>query len=161
MRTVDGPTLPTGQRLPIEWRRQYLRDEPYIIYTVLSYDTPIAWVLETGEVRIPPVKYSRTTSGHQSQLYALTQPVDSFSEAADREVRQVRERLAQRNETLYDRAERMGLSYPALDEILARAKIVTDRPDYAPVRMEYSESYSVRQGWAVSSVQQNASGVMY
>lgn len=34
-------------------------------YVVYSYDTPIAWVDENGEVRIPDEKYSITTSRHQ------------------------------------------------------------------------------------------------
>jgi hypothetical protein len=154
MQATDGYFMPFGHRLPPEWAEQYRRDGAHrIIYTVLSYATPIAWVLENGAIRIPDSKYSRTTTGHQSQLYALTQPVDSFSERADAEVRQARERRAQGRA---DASVRFT-SYPPSDD----RPMLKEHEDYAPVRMEYSESYSIRQGWAVSSVQQNASGVMY
>jgi hypothetical protein len=35
-------------------------------YVLYSYSTPMAWLLEGGEWVQPPVKYSVTTSGHQS-----------------------------------------------------------------------------------------------
>lgn len=34
-------------------------------YVVYSFWTVIAWVLKTGEVVIPEVRYSQTTTGHQ------------------------------------------------------------------------------------------------
>lgn len=37
-----------------------------VIYTVLSYSTPIAWVTTDGEVVVPEAKYSVTTTHHQS-----------------------------------------------------------------------------------------------
>lgn len=58
----SGPWAPFG-RLPEEYIAQYQVDEP--VYTVLSYKTPIAWVASSGLVRIPPVKYSPTTTQHQ------------------------------------------------------------------------------------------------
>lgn len=36
-----------------------------IVYTVLSYRTPILWVLDTGEISAPRTYYSNTTSHHQ------------------------------------------------------------------------------------------------
>ncbi len=73
-RAVDGYRLPFGTRLPPKWRARYRADGDGVTYTVLSYRTPIAWVLRSGEVIIPDVKYSRTTTGHQTLLYALTSP---------------------------------------------------------------------------------------
>jgi hypothetical protein len=58
-------------QLPPEWAERYRADEQATVYTVISYRTPIAWVLESGEVVIPDAKYSRTTTGHQGLLYAL------------------------------------------------------------------------------------------
>lgn len=57
--------------LPEEWADLY-RKSP-VVYTVLSYETPIAWVLESGEVVMPPLRYSLTTTQHQTITYsALT-----------------------------------------------------------------------------------------
>ncbi|WP_282795221.1 hypothetical protein [Streptomyces sp. CC224B] len=75
-RAVDGDCLPLGTRLPARWREQYSAEREQITYTVLSYRTPIAWVLRSGEVVIPDVTYSRTTTGHQGLLYALMYPAD-------------------------------------------------------------------------------------
>lgn len=48
--------------------------EPYqqARYTVLSYDTPIAWRGKDGKWVIPQVTYSRATSQHQSLIRAAT-----------------------------------------------------------------------------------------
>lgn len=40
-------------------------------YVVYSYQTPIAGVTTDGEILIPPVRYSRTTSRHQGLLHHL------------------------------------------------------------------------------------------
>lgn len=37
-------------------------------YTVYSYDTPIAWLTPDGVWIVPDVKYSVTTSAHQSKI---------------------------------------------------------------------------------------------
>lgn len=67
--TTDRPA--TLGQLPADWQTTYryqeMRDE--IVYTVLSYNTPIAWVLRDGTEVKPPVKYSVTTSKHQGRLY--------------------------------------------------------------------------------------------
>ncbi|WP_436788880.1 hypothetical protein [Yinghuangia sp. YIM S10712] len=80
---VGGPA--SRGRLPDEWWAK-IRDVPdgRIRYTVYSYVTPIAWVLDDGTVVIPPVRYSLTTTGHQGLLYALNQAPGAFPEDAPR-----------------------------------------------------------------------------
>ncbi len=68
--------IPKGESigmLPDEWADVYraLGSNPTvtILYTVMSYDTPIAWVVERDQAKvvvIPDVKYSATTSGKQA-----------------------------------------------------------------------------------------------
>lgn len=58
-------------RLNPEWAARYSADFDKIVYTVVSYSTPIAWVLDSGEVVKVGQKFSVTTSGHQGMLYAL------------------------------------------------------------------------------------------
>ena len=49
--------------LPKEWQDAFYDDDPdYVVY---SYDTPIAWHGNRGWI-VPPVKYSVTTTRHQS-----------------------------------------------------------------------------------------------
>lgn len=65
---VLGTPYSTG-RLQGEHYDQYKTDRDHIVYTVMSYATPIAWVVKRdGETRtvIPNVTYSRTTSTHQN-----------------------------------------------------------------------------------------------
>ena len=64
--TMRGTTsrYSTGA-LPAEHKEQYLADWNDITFTVLSYATPIGWVLADGTVRIPEVRYSQTTTRHQ------------------------------------------------------------------------------------------------
>lgn len=60
------PGRPTDfGRLPMEWHDKAA--SPTIDYTIYSYATPIAW-RDNGEWIIPDVKYSVTTSRHQSQV---------------------------------------------------------------------------------------------
>lgn len=131
--------LPTWTgRLPSPYAEQYnaSRDLGSITYVVLSYNTPIAWVLDTGVVVIPDVKYSISTTRHQSYLYGLR---------------------ATHPRTVARQAYSILHSRPSVP----RPGIVPKPTlrDYAPVRMEYSESYSVRQGWATSYVDGPASQV--
>jgi hypothetical protein len=67
-------------------------------YVVYSYRTPIGWVADSGEVVVPNVKYSRTTSGHQGLLYVLKlTAVDvraGIREAAQRERETARQERA-------------------------------------------------------------------
>lgn len=63
--------------LPDNWVTVYKneRDNPDqgIVYTIFSYATPIAWRLTDGTWIVPPVRYSVTTTGHQSAVrYALS-----------------------------------------------------------------------------------------
>lgn len=45
---------------------QFLKDRENIVYTVISYSTPIAWVTKNDDVYIVNQKFSATTSRHQS-----------------------------------------------------------------------------------------------
>ena len=65
MSAVAG-TAPSLGRLPEKVAAQYRADEPKIVYTVMSYRTPIAWVLDDGTVTIPDVRYTPTTNSHQA-----------------------------------------------------------------------------------------------
>lgn len=57
----------TTGRLPEPWRSKFLAAiSASGTYVVLSYDTPIAWWDATTGWVIPDVKYSPTTSRHQS-----------------------------------------------------------------------------------------------
>lgn len=40
------------------------------VYVVFSFETPIAWVQEDGTVTIPDVRYSNTTTVHQTACRA-------------------------------------------------------------------------------------------
>jgi hypothetical protein len=61
----------TGQ-MPDEIAQYYRVSarEGAIAYTVLSYATPIAWRLIDGRWVQPVVRYSVTTTGHQSRVAA-------------------------------------------------------------------------------------------
>lgn len=114
MYAVEGPTLPEGHRLPIEWRRRYLLDESEIVYTVVSYRTPIAWVKRDGTVVKVDHKWSITTTGHQGMLYALDASREARAgiyEAAQRERQAERDRRAARREQRV--AMHSPHSYPA------------------------------------------------
>jgi hypothetical protein len=125
-------------RMPSPWEEQYKAsyDLGSITYTVVSYNTPIAWVLDTGVVVIPDVKYSISTTRHQSYLYGLR---------------------ANHPRTVARQAYAILHSRPSVPRPVKVHKPV--KTDYAPVRMEYSESYSIRQGWATSYVDGPASQV--
>ena len=59
----------TTGRLPEPWRSKFLAAISATgTYVVLSYDTPIAWWDATTGWVIPDVKYSPTTSRHQSNV---------------------------------------------------------------------------------------------
>ncbi len=64
---VEGAVESFGQ-LPKEFAEDYMIEvkNDDVIYTVLSYKTPIAWVLRDGTVTIPAVKYSQTTTQQQT-----------------------------------------------------------------------------------------------
>ena len=50
-------------------REMYKADD--VVYTVVSYETPIAWVNRDGSVHRVDQKWSRTTSKHQGLLCLL------------------------------------------------------------------------------------------
>lgn len=61
--------FPESGLLPEEHRLQLRADsEGQEIYVVYSYATPIAWRTADGVVRVPDVRYSRTTGRHQSYV---------------------------------------------------------------------------------------------
>jgi hypothetical protein len=67
MTAVPFGGMSTG-RMPAEWAKRY-RDDTYgvgVVYTVISYATPIAWVRSDGETVIPDESYSVTSSRHQN-----------------------------------------------------------------------------------------------
>lgn len=98
-------------RLPTEYHDS-ARDAVYVVY---SYSTPIGWVQADGEVIVPPVKYSITTTGHQGMLYALqtTDPETRAGiwDAAARERQTARDRVAAQREA---RAAQARAGTPAL-----------------------------------------------
>jgi hypothetical protein len=71
MSGVPGKLADTGQ-LPAHWANQYNASD--VLYTVCSYDTPIAWKTPGGWV-VPETRYSGTMSTHQGKVntavYAL------------------------------------------------------------------------------------------
>jgi hypothetical protein len=69
MRGVEGVPGDLG-RLPYEDRQAFNAQRDEIVYTVMSYATPIAWELEDGTVIIPDTSYSVTTSRHQGIVRA-------------------------------------------------------------------------------------------
>lgn len=67
---ADGyPSLPHWGRLSDAWAVQFNVDrrDVGIDYVIFSYGTPIAWHLLNGDWVKPNVKYSPTTSKHQSR----------------------------------------------------------------------------------------------
>jgi hypothetical protein len=61
----NGPTYHAG-RLYGEDLEQFRADRDSIVYTVMSYATPIAWVRQDGSAHIVAQRFSVTTSKHQS-----------------------------------------------------------------------------------------------
>lgn len=65
--SVKGvPTSVDAGRLDGDWAKIYREDAPMIVYTVVSYWTPIAWKLQNGEWVVPDQRHSSNTSRHQS-----------------------------------------------------------------------------------------------
>lgn len=63
---MDGYWSSTG-RLPSEWVQRIRNEQPD--YVVFSYGTPIAWHSEKDGWTKPPLKYSITTTRHQSLVF--------------------------------------------------------------------------------------------
>lgn len=68
LRGEANPSYVNAGRLPEAWANELRTADRNgeVAYVVYSYATPIAWVLTTGEVIMPDVKYSPSTSNHQS-----------------------------------------------------------------------------------------------
>lgn len=66
MQGIAGAAYETG-RMPAEDAREYNNhaNAGEVVYTVLSYATPIAYVTKDGAVRVPDARYSVTTTQHQ------------------------------------------------------------------------------------------------
>lgn len=74
--TSHGYRYRTDQ-LPAEWVADYRATADHEnSYVVSSYDTPIAWVDAEGNWVVPFVKYSRTTSNHQSRVTTALDHLD-------------------------------------------------------------------------------------
>lgn len=149
--------------LPEPWADRYRSDADAgrIVYQVFSYSTPIAWVLHDGTAVVPQVRYSRTTTGHQGLLYALDKTPSSFPQDTPREPAFAPGQAPGSWEWPRADGYPMGGEGPNARGWVSRLD-QPERPvhvDFAPVRMEYSESYSVRQGWATSYDVGPASGV--
>jgi hypothetical protein len=65
--SMSGGAPSSWGRLPALWQKAYHQDRP--TYVVYSYSTPIAWYGDRGWV-MPPLKYSVTTTSHQSACHA-------------------------------------------------------------------------------------------
>ena len=186
MRAVEGTTS-TG-RLNDHWTSTYRADMPRIVYTVMSYSTPIAWVLDDNSVVKVDQKFSITTSGHQGMLYALDATGENradLDERADAERQRNRDRAATRREERHPavllghpvlpregRSLNAALSQDIVNSLMAsveeqvaqeRQRVVAERAraersqstypppkplNVAPIRMEYSETFSHEKGWA-------------
>jgi len=59
----DAAGIDTG-RMPLPWAETFRDQEMEIKFIVWSYDTPIAWLLDTGEWVVPQHDYSPTTTKH-------------------------------------------------------------------------------------------------
>lgn len=80
-----GPVTLTGGwafgQLPREDQERFEAQRPAVDYVVWSYQTPIGWHLSSGEWIIPDVRYSRTTSCHQSEVrQAAAEPVPAAND---------------------------------------------------------------------------------
>lgn len=64
MSGIEGKFNGTG-RMQDKAYQDYLSAEN-VTYTVLSYGTPIAWVIDNDTVVIPQDSYSVTTTNHQN-----------------------------------------------------------------------------------------------
>ena len=77
---LHGETVAPGAfvgygSLPV-WAQELLRNQWYLndgLYVVYSYWTPIAWWSPVGGWVVPAVKYSPTTTGHQTSVRVALQ----------------------------------------------------------------------------------------
>lgn len=78
-----GAPASTGW-LTNEWVRYIRQFGRHIVYTAMSYHTPVAWVMVDGRVIVPPIKHSPTTQRHMRSLgVPFSEPVvDTGEEVA-------------------------------------------------------------------------------
>ncbi|MFI6495974.1 hypothetical protein [Nonomuraea typhae] len=69
LQAMAGVPYGTG-RMPEDEVKRFEAVRAQIKYTVLSYATPIAWVLESGEAYVSRTSYSQSTTRHQSTVSA-------------------------------------------------------------------------------------------
>lgn len=76
----SGAPASTGW-LTNEWV-QYIRQfRSGIVFTAMSYQTPVAWVMADGRVIVPPLKHSQTTQRHIRALGVRYSPAVVDTEA--------------------------------------------------------------------------------
>lgn len=68
LRGVSGSVYELG-RMGDDEREIYRANSGRIVFTVISYATPIAWVYDDGTEYKTARKYSVTTSKHRGRLY--------------------------------------------------------------------------------------------
>lgn len=173
MYAIEGVTG-TG-RLPRHWADEYQADMDHITYTVVSYSTPIAWVLDNGTVVIPDVKYSVTTSKHQGMLYALgatERTRNGIADAAVRERQRERDRQARNREA---RVRAMGVAterafapggererlYAEQDEAERRTREATNAADREDYRRSMAERPTWSDGWNAPRPYATTDGAIY
>lgn len=67
---ISGTVIPRGTGiLPEEWRSKFMACQDRMAYVFYSYATPIAWLVAgESEWEVPDVKYSVSTTNHQSRV---------------------------------------------------------------------------------------------
>lgn len=69
IRGYQGQTAPDCEgQLDAPWGDWYRETLNTIVYTVMSYDTPIAWKYQDGKWFVVDQKFSQTTSRHQGTV---------------------------------------------------------------------------------------------
>ena len=69
IRGYQGQTAPNGEgKLDAPWWDRHRINLNKIVYTVKSYDTPIAWKYQDGTWCVVDQKFSQTTSRHQGTV---------------------------------------------------------------------------------------------
>ena len=80
LRGFTGPPVEYGW-LTIEWVRYLQQFGRHIVFTAMSYYTPVAWVMRDGRVIVPPLKHSVTTQRHMRALGVQRSPAVVDTEA--------------------------------------------------------------------------------
>jgi hypothetical protein len=77
----EGDSLPDLGRLPEPYRTQIKQQHELhmVHYIILSYGTPIGWILYSGTKVVPDVSYSVTTAHHQNVVKVAMENYDFYS----------------------------------------------------------------------------------